>query len=48
VASLSEEAETLEEGTPPTGQPTKEKVKKDPYLKETTRLMAEYLSMNTK
>jgi carboxyl-terminal processing protease len=48
IASLSEEAETLEEGTPPTGQPTKEKVKKDPYLKETTRLMAEYLSMNTK
>ncbi|CAA9280916.1 MAG: hypothetical protein AVDCRST_MAG56-3724 [uncultured Cytophagales bacterium] len=46
IASLSDEAETITEGTnaaetPGTG---KEKAKKDPYLKETTKLMADYLA----
>ena len=46
IASLSDEAETITEGTnaaEATGT-TKEKTKKDPYLKETTKLMADYLA----
>jgi carboxyl-terminal processing protease len=46
LASLSDEAETITEGTnaaEATGT-TKEKAKKDPYLKETTKLLADYLA----
>jgi carboxyl-terminal processing protease len=46
ITSLSEEAETITEGTNAgeTAGTAKEKAKKDPYLKETTKLLADYLA----
>jgi hypothetical protein len=46
ITSLSEEAETITEGTNAAEGPggAKEKAKKDPYLKETTKLLADYLA----
>ena len=48
LASLSDEAETITEGTNAADTPgtAKEKAKKDPYLKETTKLLADYLVAN--
>ncbi len=46
IDALEDETAAGQDGAPDPAEPATKKAKKDPYLKEATRLMADYLAMN--